>query len=147
MENATKALLIAAAVLVAILIISLGLAVYNKASNATDSADLSATEIQAQNEKFLKYEGTNRRGSEVNALLETVLNSNLTAKNDGAKISVTKDNTDYLTKDAAKYTKVDTSKLYTITCNRDKDGGNITSITITTKNTPNTPAGGQNGGN
>ena len=148
MENATKALLIAAAVLVAILIISLGLAVYNKASNATDSADLSATEIQAQNEKFLKYEGTNRRGSEVNALLETVLNSNLTAKNDGAKISVKVDSNDkYLEKSSTSYTKVDTSKLYTIKCNRDENGGNIISITIETKGKTQTPAGGQTGGN
>ena len=132
MENATKALLIAAAVLVAILIISLGLAVYNKASSATDSADLSATEIQAQNEKFLKYEGKNRRGSEVNALLETVLNSNLTAKTDGAKISVgkTENGVDYLDKSKSTYTKVDTSKLYTIKCIRDTNGGNITSIVV-----------------
>lgn len=140
MENATKALLIAAAVLVAILIISLGLAVYNKASSATDSADLSATEIQAQNEKFLKYEGKNRRGSEVNALLETVLNSNLTAKTDGAKISVGKSEAskeDYLKKSDTSYKKVDTSKLYTITCIRDTNGGNITLITVVQQGTSN----------
>ncbi len=137
MENATKALLIAAAVLVAILIISLGLAVYNKASSATDSADLSATEIQAQNEKFTKYEGTNRRGSEVNALIQTVLNNNLTAKDDGSKVTVTVDSATPNTVIEKKTTSVtyraDTSKLYNIKCVRDTSSGIVTSIEITTK--------------
>ena len=127
MENATKALLIAAAVLVAILIISLGLAVYNKASSATDSADLSSTEIQAQNEKFLRYEGTSKRGSEVNALLETVLNSNLTSGT-----SVTIAGTAGVSISANSITKkADTSKLYDITCVRDANGV-VTSITVNT---------------
>ena len=134
MENATKALLIAAAVLVAILIISLGLAVYNKASNATDSADLSSAEIQAQNEKFVKYEGPHKRGSEVNALLETVLNSNLTASSDGAIVTVTVDKTKILEKGSSSYNKQDTSKLYTIKCTRDTKSGVVTSIDITTEN-------------
>ena len=130
MENATKALLIAAAVLVAILIISLGLAVYNKASSATDSADLSAAEIQAQNEKFVKYEGNNRRGSEVNALLETVLNSNLTAKSDDSKVTVNLGNDKVIDKDTTSLVKkANTSKLYNVVCNR--ESGTVTSITIT----------------
>ena len=124
MENATKALLIAAAVLVAILIISLGLAVYNKASNATDSADLSSTEIQAQNEKFLRYEGTNKRGSEVNALLETVLNSYLTS---GTEVTIAGNSGAAI--DGNSITKVNTSGLYSITCTRDGNGV-VTSITI-----------------
>ena len=147
MENATKALLIAAAVLVAILIISLGLAVYNKASNATDSADLSATEIQAQNEKFLKYEGKNRRGSEVNALLETVKNSNLTANSEGAKVKV-----EYTGKSLAddpketnetliimgptcttEHSKVDKNKQYKVVFTRDSSSGIINLIQISDK--------------
>ena len=52
MENAVKALLIAAAVLIAILIISLGLVVYNKASETANNAgDLSEYEIQQHNER------------------------------------------------------------------------------------------------
>ena len=51
MENATKALLIAAAVLVAILIISLGLVVYNMAAESVNNnSSLSAQEIQAFND-------------------------------------------------------------------------------------------------
>ena len=77
MENATKALLIAAAVLVAILIISLGIGIFNMASEQVNNAgDLSEYEIQKFNEKFTKYEGESRSGSDVNALLDTVFNHN-----------------------------------------------------------------------
>ena len=77
MENATKALLIAAAVLVAILIISLGIGIFNTASEQAESAgNLSEYEIKTFNDKFKKYEGTNRTGSDVNSLLDTVFNHN-----------------------------------------------------------------------
>lgn len=129
MENATKALLIAAAVLVAILIISFGLVIYNKSTTATDSADLTATQIQAQNEKFAKYEGENQRGSVVNALLETVLTNNTTATSEGAKVTVNGAVT-LETSDRSIGTKADTSVLYNIACTRGSSGV-ITTITIT----------------
>lgn len=129
MENATKALLIAAAVLVAILIISFGLVIYNKSTTATDSADLTATQIQAQNEKFAKYEGKNQRGSVVNALLETVLTNNTTATSEGAKVTVNGAVT-LGTSDRSIGTKADTSVLYNIACTRGSSGV-ITTITIT----------------
>lgn len=78
MENATKALLIAAAVLMAILIISLGLVVYNRASEAVGTAgDLTEQQSQQRNEKFRKYEGTNLSADVANAMLQTVFNHNL----------------------------------------------------------------------
>ena len=83
MENATKALLIAAAVLVAILIISLGLVVYNMASETIGAVNFSGQEITAFNDQFTQYEGDNVRGSEVNALLKTVLNSNMKSRSEG----------------------------------------------------------------
>ena len=129
MENATKALLIAAAVLVAILIISFGLVIYNKSTTATDSADLTATQIQAQDEKFAKYEGENQRGSVVNALLETVLTNNTTATSEGAKVTVNGAVT-LGTSDRSIGTKADTSVLYNIACTRGSSGV-ITTITIT----------------
>ena len=134
MENATKALLIAAAVLIAILIISLGLAVYNKASTATDSADLSGAEIQAQNEKFLKYNGNKKRGSEVNALLQTVLSNNLNATEDSAKVAVNCGVVDLATDATSITTRAETSKLYDIVVNQDGPGGVVQSITIEESN-------------
>ena len=116
-------------VVVAILIISFGLVIYNKSTTATDSADLTATQIQAQNEKFAKYEGENQRGSVVNALLETVLTNNTTATSEGAKVTVNGAVT-LGTSDRSIGTKADTSVLYNIACTRGSSGV-ITTITIT----------------
>ena len=83
MENATKALLIAAAVLVAILIISLGLVVYNMASETIGAVNFSGQEITAFNEQFIQYQGQHVRGTEVNAMLNTVLSSNMKSRSEG----------------------------------------------------------------
>lgn len=131
MENATKALLIAAAVLVAILIISLGLVVYNNSANTVNQANLSSQEIQAQNEKFTRYNGTNKRGSEVNSLLQTVLNYNLNTTDDGNKVTVTGTNAPSLGKDATSITQqADTSALYTITVEYNGAGGLVSNINV-----------------
>ena len=77
MENATKALMIAAAVIVVLLIIGLGIGVFNMASEQVDNAgDLSEYQIEQINAKFRKYEGDRVSGSDVNALLTTVFNHN-----------------------------------------------------------------------
>lgn len=76
MENATKALLIAAAVLVAILIISLTLVIYRQGANAIAGANLSELEVAQFNGKFTNYEGNNIPTSQVNALLNVVLSHN-----------------------------------------------------------------------
>ena len=88
MENATKALLIAAAVLVAILVISLGIMIYQRASEtATGAGDLSEYQIEQVNSKFTKYQG-NVRGSDVNALLTTAFNHNLAQEEDALCVEV-----------------------------------------------------------
>ena len=48
MENATKALLIAAAVLIVMLIISLGLYIYSSNSNSEEAADQIMGELQIE---------------------------------------------------------------------------------------------------
>jgi type III secretory pathway component EscT len=60
MENATKALLIAAAVLIAVLLISLVMGVLNSGAEQVDNADLSEYEIQQFNDKFNKYVEENK---------------------------------------------------------------------------------------
>ena len=57
MENASKALIIAGAILLSILIITLGLGVYNNASSSMKNASLDPQELQAHNSQFLAYEG------------------------------------------------------------------------------------------
>ena len=70
MENASKALLIAGAILLCILIIAIGMYIYNSAeSTVTDSMDnLSTQEIEAFNAQFTVYEGV-QTGSEIKALM------------------------------------------------------------------------------
>jgi len=92
MENATKALLIAAGVLIVILLISLGVGVFNTASEQMGNADLSEYQIQQHNDKFLKYVGNNVSGSEVNAMLKAVYNYNLTQEDSTSRVAI-EDNT------------------------------------------------------
>ena len=135
MENATKALLIAAAVLIAILIISLGIVIYNQASETVNSVNMSGQEIQAFNEKFTKYAGERVRGTEVNALLKTAVNNNLTEGNNGnsAKLVIVKQgNTEIVNTSGTTITpKLDASKLYKIEVKQDGLGGLVKTITIT----------------
>ena len=76
MENASKALIIAGAILLAIVIISLGLIVVNNTRDTVDSAKLSEQEIQTFNAKFIPYEGSNKTGTQVKTLLQAVIASN-----------------------------------------------------------------------
>ena len=136
MENATKALLIAAAVLVAILIISLGLVVYNMASETIDGAgDLSEYQIQQYNEKFTKYEGENKSGSDVNAMLKTVFNHNQAQEDDSTMVTVgagtTPGTSDMITTGmTTSPAKVSTGNRYTVSCQYDENSKLITHIQV-----------------
>ena len=69
MENATKALLIAAGVLIGIMVLSLGISLYVSLGGYVDSTkeQLAANEIAKFNTQFLKYNNTvlNDSGNEV----------------------------------------------------------------------------------
>lgn len=132
MENATKALLIAAAVLVAILIISLGIGVFNMASEQVNNAgDLSEYEIQKFNEKFKQYEGTSVSGADVNAMIDTVFNHNLAQEDDTTCVEIDGD-ADLAASPAVSTSpaKVSTGRKYTVTCTYDSNSKLITKITV-----------------
>jgi len=136
MENATKALLIAAAVLVAILIISLGLVVYNMAEETVkNNSSLSAQEIQAFNDQFTQYAGENVRGTRVNSLLKTALNNNITQQqegNEGKIVSITaKSCTVAIDLSEKTMVKADSSKMYKVVVKLDGPGGLVKTIEIT----------------
>lgn len=129
MENATKALLIAAAVLVAILIISLGLIIYNMASETVENAgDLSEYEIQQHNDKFEKYVGEGLTGSTINAMLKTVFNHNLAEGEDGALVEV-KGSATLTTGASQPADKVSTGDRYDVTATYTK--GMISELNVT----------------
>ena len=77
MENATKALMIAGAVLIAILIIGVGMMIYNSAQGSIEGAtsQVAQQEVEMFNSGFAQYEGK-RSGSQVKALISSVLNNN-----------------------------------------------------------------------
>lgn len=78
MENASKALIIAGAILLSILIIAIGMYIYNSSTNSITGAvnQISQQEIDAFNQPWEMYEGT-QTGSNVRALISK-LNSNAT---------------------------------------------------------------------
>lgn len=75
MENASKALIIAGAILLSILIIGLGMYIYTQASSSMDGANLDPQKVSAYNSEFEAYEGT-KSGTEVRALLDLVRSHN-----------------------------------------------------------------------
>lgn len=131
MENATKALLIAAAILIAIVLISIGVFVLRQGQNAMSSVNMSESEILAFNGKFTPYEGT-QRGSQVNALLDRVAISNREqAESGGTKITIDGNSGAALsgTNLDTVQTKVSSNAYFKVTCTQDNNGL-INKITI-----------------
>ena len=74
MENASKALLIAAAVLIVILLIAFGMRIFNANDDTADQADQTAqsTSMQTFNARLTQYEGKNKTGRAVRDLVTTI---------------------------------------------------------------------------
>lgn len=94
MENASKALIIAGAILLAIAIIGIGMYVYQNASNAVQSANMDQQAITTYNSEFTKYQGT-IRGSDAKSLCDIVMAHNVANKGDDTKqVNVTASTTE-----------------------------------------------------
>ncbi len=139
MENASKALIIAGAILLSILIISLGIFIFNQASEITKSSNLSEVEVLEFNEKFTSFEGTNVRGSEVNTLITRIIQNNVANQEDESKqvaVAITtsnwqgtgdnKSNDKIITSPG----KVQTGKTYDVSYTIDGKTGLVDVITI-----------------
>ena len=85
MENASKALIIAGSVLVTIMVIALGVTIFNKAQDAADTSTLDTTEITMFNSKFERYLD-NQSGSQVKSLLSFAISNASTNKDEPAKL-------------------------------------------------------------
>ena len=74
MENASKALIIAGAILIAILLISVGLVVFNSTKGVTDQAGELGRTMTAEvfNSQFTQYFGDRVRGSTVRELINRI---------------------------------------------------------------------------
>ena len=122
MENASKALIIAGAILLAILLISLGIMIYNQASGVVDNNAMDEVAIQSFNQKFEQYFGPKVRGSNVNALLSAVNTNNGSTDDASKKITIKGLETGK--------TKVETGKSYKVEATKHNSGGLIEEITI-----------------
>ena len=124
MENASKALIIAGAILLAILIISLGILIYNQASGVVGNNTMSEVDIQTFNQKFTQYVGE-QRGSAVRSLIQQVQASNSAEGNEQRQVTINVDLDD-----------IETGQIYDVVIAEDdyaQDGPNqglITNITV-----------------
>lgn len=87
MENASKALLIAGAILIAILLIGIAMMVFGNINGITSIAgqQVDALEIQGFNRQFEQYQGENVSGSNVKTLINNINASNATYADDASK--------------------------------------------------------------
>ena len=78
MENASKALLIAGAILICILLIAVGMYIYQSAQGTISAAasKMSNQDKEIYNSMIKKYVGENKRGSDVKAMIEQVISQN-----------------------------------------------------------------------
>ena len=145
MENASKALIIAGAILLSILIISLGIMIFTQASSVVDSNAMDEVAVTTFNEKFTQYTGNNVRGANVNALLQRIVQNNVTNSDDASKqVKVLVKAEKWTTSDGEtkpvtetgtaittmKVGKAQTGKSYRVSADVDGKSGYVTLITI-----------------
>ena len=126
MENATKALLIAAAVLVVIILIAFGMRIVSTSSGTQDQADatMNSTKAQAFNQKFEAYKGNRVNGSTVRNLITAITQNNISDPTH--KITMSGTNNAASVKDTSTY-KI----TFTYQDGSGDDAGYINAVTIT----------------
>ena len=136
MENASKALLIAGAILIVILLIGIGMLIYSKSTGVVDTATnaMSDHEIQAFNTQFTPYEGI-QTGSSIRNLVSVFISVFANKENGEYLMLTSKDGTTFTlhasnidstgtstSSDVSDLTaKIDNSKKYKVTLGY-KDG-------------------------
>lgn len=94
MENASKALIIAGAILLSILIIGLGMFIYQQAAGAMEGVNFDSEKAAAYNTEFKQYEGT-INGANARALYEKIASHNRVKVDDySLQITLTIGNTE-----------------------------------------------------
>ena len=145
MENASKALIIAGAILLSILLISLGIMVFSQANGVINNNAMSELEISQFNQKFTQYQGTRVRGTTVQAMLQPILSNNVSADSDDRKVKVyfggneNKDEGTVLLDNSGinsdnVSTKIKTGSIYNVACEYGDGAGNkglVTRIRVT----------------
>lgn len=129
MENASKALILAGSILIAIIIISLGIVVFrNMSAPVQRESSLTEQQISAFNSKISPYLGESVSGSQVNALMQLVRTINTKAENENdtaKKITISYNGTPGVT-------RVETGNFYIVKA-VSSDKGLLTTITVRDK--------------
>ncbi len=134
MENASKALIIAGAILLAILLITLGIYIFQQAQSTVNNSGMSQAEIQTFNSQFTKYEGEKVKGSSVKSLIQEVNVNNSQDESNEHQITVS-GVTASASGSAAGYNQYLTSgikntKTYTVKITKYGTNGRITTIEV-----------------
>ena len=127
MENASKALIIAGAILLAILLISLGIIIFSQAQDTINNSGMSQAELQTYNSQFLKYEGS-QKGTVVKSMIQEVLAINNNGS--GYTITVNVNGTAISTTNPTK--DINNASTYNVELVYDTTGtGRVTTINVT----------------
>ena len=141
MENASKALIIAGAILISIVLIGVGVLIVNSANNLIGEGTSSMTkqERDAFNGQFERYEGR-QNGSNIRTLISAVNTNNLYYGTENTEKLVTI-NEEYSTSEqlTSYRSKINTAKHYNVVLSYNETTGLINAITIT-DSTSATPA-------
>ena len=133
MENASKALIIAGAILLSILLISLGIMIFNQAQDATKNSGMSQAQVSTFNSKFSKYEGKKIKGSEVRGLLQEIIASNGDANNQNDSRLITVTGACSVTGTAISNNLIQSNKTYEVKITGYNNDGYVSAISITYK--------------
>lgn len=114
MENASKALIIAGAILISILLISIGIILIRSGQDitATGTAGMQSQKIQAFNAQFTAYEGK-KKGDELKGLDSLVRSSNATDAAHQVEVYINGATTSSGTR-VTKLSQLTPSKTYTV---------------------------------
>lgn len=142
MENASKALIIAGAILLSILIIGLGMMIFQKAQGAMEGAGLDTEKVNAYNSKFEDYEGT-CSGTNARALCDLVRSHNNANVDDPSRqIKIVNSGNPSTTASEQEIpasdintikTNIKAGKTYTVTLGYDTKSGYVVGISIIEK--------------
>lgn len=122
MENASKALLIAGAVLVVILIIGVGMLIYQSSMGTINEAvsQMSSQEKDLFNTQFQQYEGTRVNGAKVKALINKINNNNSQLEGEDDPKHVTYSGPE----------KINTAQTYSVTVTDENKDGLMDKVTV-----------------
>lgn len=133
MENASKALIIAGAILISIVLVTVGVMVVNSLSPDTALDEMTKQEVTTFNSKFEGAAGNSVQGSKVRSLISNVITNNAGLNDSEEKfIKVNMNGTEIIDANnlSAERNKVNSSHKYNVTVQYDSKSGLVNHITI-----------------